>query len=543
MTTVHNEVDTSVVPGTTHLVDLDGTLHTNHDARLKDIVLVPTPSSDPEDPLNWSQGRKSLHMFCIFIYCLFVGIASAALYSVLVPMSMSTGLSFANLNAGTGYMFLFFGWGCVIWQPLALQYGKRPVYLFSILATLAIQMWSPYCKTSGQWYANKILQGLFGSPIESLCEISVADLYFTHERGKYMGLYALFLLSSNILAPIFSGFIYDGMGWKWVLYWPAIGCGFGFIILFFFMEETNYDRKTIGIVESTDSSANSTKGSANDTEKGSGVPEPTTTSVETGGAYHKKTFTQKMSLLDKPRPNQLLTMMWRPFTFVSLPVVVYSGFAYGCTVVWALLISGTSSLVLSSPPYSFKPSIVGLFSVASLLGCIVGCIISGFMGDWITIKFARRNNGISETENRLWIYIFPVIAYPFGFILWGVGAAHYIHWFGLAFAAFILSAATSATVTICITYCIDTYPELSGEAMITVIVIRNTMGFAITSYAVTPWILHLGVQNTFISAAFISMATSLVFLVMIKWGKQFREMGKLRYWRYVAQGKALGLSH
>ncbi len=42
----------------------------------------------------------------------------------------------ANLRAGTGYMFLFFGWGCVIWQPLALQYGKRPVYLFSMLATL-----------------------------------------------------------------------------------------------------------------------------------------------------------------------------------------------------------------------------------------------------------------------------------------------------------------------------------------------------------------------------------------------------------------------
>ena len=100
MATVHNEVDTSVVPGTTHLVDLDGTLHTNHDARLKDIVLVPTPSSDQEDPLNWSQRRKSQHMFCVFIYCLFVGIASAALYSVLVPMSMSTGLSLANLNAG-----------------------------------------------------------------------------------------------------------------------------------------------------------------------------------------------------------------------------------------------------------------------------------------------------------------------------------------------------------------------------------------------------------------------------------------------------------
>lgn len=80
-----------------------------------------------------------------------------------------------------------------------------------------------------------------------------------------------------------------------------------------------------------------------------------------------------------------LAKMWRPFTFLSLPVVVYSGFAYGCTVVWALLTSGTSSLVLSSPPYNFKASIVGLFSVASLLGCIVGYVpaLFHFMKAWI----------------------------------------------------------------------------------------------------------------------------------------------------------------
>jgi len=162
------------------------------------------------------------------------------------------------------------------------------------------------------------------------------------------------------------------MGWKWVLYWPAIGCGLGFLILFFLMEETNYDRKTVGVVELIGSSSSSIKATIIDPEKGSRAIAKPATTIEPHGDYSKKTFFQKLSLKDKKRPNNLFMMMWRPLTFVSLPVVVYSGFAYGCTVVWALLNSGTSSLILSSPPYNFKASIVGLFSVASLLGCIVG---------------------------------------------------------------------------------------------------------------------------------------------------------------------------
>ena len=142
----------------------------------KDIVLVPAPSSDPDDPvgvfssrsksfnytntrkLNWSPARKRLSTLSMCVYTLMVGIASAAIYSVLIPISEATELTLDDLNSGTGYMFLAFGWGCLFWQPLALQYGKRPVYLISILATMAIQVWAPFTKNNGQWIANKVLR-------------------------------------------------------------------------------------------------------------------------------------------------------------------------------------------------------------------------------------------------------------------------------------------------------------------------------------------------------------------------------------------------
>lgn len=56
------------IPGTVHLVDLEGTMHARHaDGTQRDIVLVPTPSDDPDDPLNWAPRRKLLSTTCMSV--------------------------------------------------------------------------------------------------------------------------------------------------------------------------------------------------------------------------------------------------------------------------------------------------------------------------------------------------------------------------------------------------------------------------------------------------------------------------------------------
>jgi hypothetical protein len=85
----------SVVPGTVHLVDLQGTLHVKH-ARgkaLADVVLVPAPSNDPDDPLNWSPGRKLMSTISLTVYLLMIGLAVSCVYSIIVPISQATGLT------------------------------------------------------------------------------------------------------------------------------------------------------------------------------------------------------------------------------------------------------------------------------------------------------------------------------------------------------------------------------------------------------------------------------------------------------------------
>ncbi|KAF5556092.1 transporter HOL1 [Fusarium napiforme] len=477
------------VPGTVLLVDFDGTLDTRHAQGHRDIVLVPTPSDDPDDPLNWSRWRKTLLMATLCVYCLAVGIASAAIYSVLVPISAATGLTVGDLNSGTGYMFLTFGWGCLIWQPLAQKFGKRPVYLLSLLGTTGMMIWAPHATTNGQWIANKLLQGTFGAPIESLCEISVSDVYFAHERGTYIAYYALFLGGSNFVAPVISGFINDGQGWEWVL-------------------------------------------SSIDVVNGTVLPS-------------SKTFLDKMKIFRSEHVQDsvpLKGMLIRPFKYFSLPIVVFCGFMYGAVVCYFNVLNGTASIILSAPPYSFKASSVGLCYIATVIGVFIGSFFSGPIGDKFVLYMTRGYNGIREPEYRLWLYAVLGLLVPGGLLLWSVGAAHQIHWSGLLVALGILGSAITAGCQLPLSYCIDCYTELGSDAIVTIIIIRNTTSFAI-GYGVTPWVTGMGYQNAFLVAAFVAMAQFSLAFVFIKYGKQLRRNSTASYFKFLEQVKNDGLIH
>lgn len=105
--------------------------------------------------------------------------------------------------------------------------------------------------------------------------------------------------------------------------------------------------------------------------------------------------------------------------------------------------------------------------------------IFGRLSDVLTLKLARRNNGVMEAEHRLWLFVIPTICVPAMLILWGVGASTHIHWFGIVFALGFIACVGAGSITLSVNYMIDSYHEVSGDAITTIMLVRNTMSFAV----------------------------------------------------------------
>lgn len=534
-------IDTENIPGNSKLVKLDlnisdeGSKH-EHESK---VLLVPKPSKDPNDPLNWTTKRKYFHMFCLVVYVFGIGVPTTSIYSVLTDIAANTNISVADLNDGTGYMFLFLGIGCFIYLPLSLKYGKRPCYLFSCLACCLFSVWQPYVTTNGTWIGSKILQGFVASAAEALPEVSVSDVFFEHERGAWMGVYALSLYGSNYLAPLISGFVNDGLGWKWVLYLSVIWNAVAFVFIFLFLEESSYARENIDDKTLTPiASRIPSKSKDNFEENIKPLDEQKLDKVITNpyidNSIPVKTIRQRMAFSGHNNKVSFAYLFAGPFKMLQFPVVLWSGFIYGATLIWYSVMNATLSLVFTSEPYNFSSAIAGVVYTSPLIFAIIFYVYAAWALDYLKVLIAKRRNGNSKAEDRLWSLILYIILGPASLILWGVGAYHKVHWFGLVIGCGVMGGLAPIGCNVGVTYTVDSYHEMSCEAMVVIIIIRNGMSFAV-NYGITPWVTNMGFQNSFIMAAFICLGTIGSFCLMIFTGPYWRARSREGYWKLVAE--------
>jgi hypothetical protein len=139
------------------------------------------------------------------------------------------------------------------------------------------------------------------------------------------------------------------------------------------MEETNYKRAvvldSVSNLEPADVTTPAKPASSDNVSKIESYTAPP------AAVYTPMSYWQKLRIVrsqDLGNDVSIFGGLIRPFVYFRLPVVVFSGFMYGAVICYFGVLNGTASVILSSPPHNFRPSIVGVSYMSAVIGVFIG---------------------------------------------------------------------------------------------------------------------------------------------------------------------------
>lgn len=226
------------------------------------------------------------------------------------------------------------------------------------------------------------------------------------------------------------------------------------------------------------------------------------------------------------------------------------------------------------PPYNFDAIGIGLMNVAPFVGAVLGFPVGGYLSDKSILWLSKKNGGIYEPEQRLWLALPTVILGPASILLFGLGLAYVwsnplsvlpvcqvnvfqgVHWSCLAVGFGIFGFTLSSISGISLSYLMDCYQDVSisvspfvvffilpyanhagnkiiGDALVGVIFMRNIISVIIL-FVITPWVNGMGMQNLHILAAVVAFFLYLIPVPLLIWGKKARIATAARYRKMAA---------
>ena len=158
----------------------------------------------------------------------------------------------------------------------------------------------------------------------------------------------------------------------------------------------------------------------------------------------------------------------RPFILFAYPGVLWSAMVYALSVGWLIVLSESlTTIYRNKATYNFSALGSGLVYASPFIGGVLGTAVAGKVSDFIVRFMARRNDGIYEPEFRL-IMIVPVaFATVIGLMGYGWSAQERDAWIVPTIFFGITSFGCTLGSTTAITFCVDSYRQYAGEALVT----------------------------------------------------------------------------
>ncbi|KAH6716062.1 major facilitator superfamily domain-containing protein [Leptodontidium sp. MPI-SDFR-AT-0119] len=236
------------------------------------------------------------------------------------------------------------------------------------------------------------------------------------------------------------------------------------------------------------------------------------------------TFVQQL----KPYNGRLHQDNWfrvaiRPFILFAYPAVLWSAVVYSCAVGWLIVLSESVAVIYRRrTSYGFSALSTGLIYLSPFIGGVLGTAVAGKVSDIIVRAMAKRNGGLYEPEFRLVMAAPVAITTVIGLMGFGWSAEVHDAWIVPTIFFGVISFGCSLGSTTAITFCVDSYRQYAGEALVTLNFSKNIFHGLVFSLFFPEWLEHSGSKSVFIWLGVIQLILMTFTVPMYIFGKRAR---------------------
>lgn len=416
----------------------------------------------------------------------------------------------------TTIAIVFAGVAPLIWSPIANVYGRRPIFVFVTAIGVAAHAAAGASKSWSGILASRAFVGIGTSAGMGIGAATVADMYFMHERGRYMGFYVVFISNGAHVAAIIGGYVARYAGWRWDYWLGAVVLGVTWLVLVFALPETLYVR-------------------GNETEAGLHHRNGSWLKLLTFQAVHK---TRKLRAWD----------FTHVFMMLKYPSVLFPTIYYSLSFGFASVLFAVTGAAAFGSIYHMDTVGVGLsIGLSTFAGTLIGELLAGPVSDRLLYLYRKTHDGEVKSEARLHSMWPGFILTPVGIIIEGVCFQYKTHYMGpimgIAIAAFglqIVSTNVYAYTTDVSTFQswlsleseliqMQCYKPQSAEISTLLNLGRQTFSFTLGFYAV-PFAEHTTWGVAWAVFAIIDVVFFLGLIALMWKGAEWRErMGAPRF--------------
>ncbi|GAA6040073.1 hypothetical protein JCM8097_004768 [Rhodosporidiobolus ruineniae] len=430
------------------------------------IDLIPLPSDDPQDPLNWASWRKHLVLIQVAFAAMMGPFSAAATIPSFESFVEDFNVSITQASYSVSIVIIFLGVFPLIWAPVANRIGRRPVLLASFLISSMMHVAGGYTNSYGAMMTTRVFQGIFLSPAQSLGGNMASEMFFLHEKGAKMGIWTLFTSLGPPVAPFIMGFVQYHTGiWRWTFFVLAIINAVQFLLYLFLGPETLFDR-----VDRSD---------------------PATVQVmqEHPTAWWRPYFTFKR--WGSAPWSQVPIEIVRPLGMFAKMNVFLPTLSYGLLFSYTNVLMTVEIPALLSRKAGLNAQQTGLNFLGAIIGACLGEIIAGRVSDLYMMWRTRKAGGERDSVWRLPFALPGYLLGAVGVIIFGVQLQNMQegHWnvtpiVGVAIAVFSLQLVTTTTYAFAVE---SQPPHLAGRVPPFISFLRQLQAFVAPFYLSLPF--------------------------------------------------------